>query len=356
MSENLIIRLLTLAFFLGLNVVLGSYFLLTVKGQSVLPTQVRETLSSYGVLPNLDAKLPLGYAPDYSLRIDLTSDAIIEVVNVERKTNKLSQLEVSDQLHQAAELILAEAKNNQATVTQEASNTFLAGALKKVGYSYSSTYQSVVIGPVTTASLLDYWLQHQQQESIFADEVSQIGVATTVKTDQGEFIGITVVLLAKPRETTTAVSVAKVETKSALPIIADQEVIDALNNYRQVHGVGVLTVHSALCAYAEKRVQDLVAYGGLDNHQGFQADFADPKNLPEQLKDYPGSKIGENLAHQFCKNMTTGDSFVAETGTAIIEWCFDSSTKGHREAQLSSDYHNVCVRHADGMYVVEFGE
>jgi hypothetical protein len=54
--------------------------------------------------------------------------------------------------------------------------------------------------------------------------------------------------------------------------------------------------------------------------------------------------------------MTTGESFIAETGTALIEWCFDSSTKGHREAQLSSVYKNVCVRHADGMFVVTFGD
>jgi hypothetical protein len=54
--------------------------------------------------------------------------------------------------------------------------------------------------------------------------------------------------------------------------------------------------------------------------------------------------------------MTTGQSFIAETGTALIEWCFDSSTKGHREAQLSATYKNVCVRHADGMYVVTFGD
>ncbi|MBP9820298.1 hypothetical protein KBC79_06225, partial [Candidatus Woesebacteria bacterium] len=70
----------------------------------------------------------------------------------------------------------------------------------------------------------------------------------------------------------------------------------------------------------------------------------------------PGGGIGENLAHQYCKNMTTGDSLIAQTGTAIIEWCFDSSTKGRREAQLSTTFHNVCVRHGDHMYVVIFGE
>ncbi len=138
--------------------------------------------------------------------------------------------------------------------------------------------------------------------------------------------------------------------------VSDSEVFAALNQYRADHHVHALVTDQNLCQYAEKRVQDLVKVGSLDNHEGFKQDFADQSNLPEPIQNYSGGEIGENLASQYCINGTTGESFVAQTGTALIEWCFDSSQKGHREAQLNSRYNAVCVRHAQHMYVVIFGE
>ena len=140
------------------------------------------------------------------------------------------------------------------------------------------------------------------------------------------------------------------------PNISDQQVIQALNEYRLDHKVRTLNIDQHLCEYAEKRVADLVKNGSLDEHLGFKQDFADQDNLPKAIQEYSGHSIAENLAHQYCENMTTGDSFIAQTGTAIIEWCFDSSTKGHREAQLNPDFENVCVRHGDHMFVVIFGD
>jgi len=145
-------------------------------------------------------------------------------------------------------------------------------------------------------------------------------------------------------------------TTIKFPNISDTEVVEALNRYRDDHKVHHLIIDKNLCDYAEKRVKDLLAYGGLDHHAGFKKDFADQKNLPEPIKRYSGRTIGENLAYQYCRNMTTGDSFIAQTGTALIEWCFDSSTAGHREAQLNPTFNAVCVRHAKGYYVVIFGE
>ncbi len=145
-------------------------------------------------------------------------------------------------------------------------------------------------------------------------------------------------------------------TKIIFPNISDTEVVEALNRYRDDHKVHHLIVDKNLCEYAEKRVKDLLAYGGLDHHAGFKKDFADQDHLPAPIQRYSGRTIGENLAYQYCKNMTTGDSFIAQTGTALIEWCFDSSTAGHREAQLNPRFNAVCVRHARGYYVVIFGE
>lgn len=357
MSRSLIVRLLMIAFFIGINVILGSYFLLSVQGQSLLPQSVKDAFIKYGFVKEGTESFPLDSAPDYSVRIDLDSDAVVTAINDQREAQEELRVANALKLHDAAELVLKSIQDSNLDLEQEESNTILEESLKKVGYFYSTAYQSVVIGPVTSAAVVEYWFNTNQQQIVLSSDVTEIGVATTVETVDGDFTGITVVILAKPRGISTLQPPqTNLPTKPALPPVSDTEVITALNSYRHDHGMPALSVHEGLCSYAQKRVGDLVAYGGLDNHQGFKTDFADPNNPPEILKDYPGSKIGENLAHQFCKNMTTGDSFVAETGTAIIEWCFDSSTKGHREAQLSSEFHNVCVRHADGMYVVIFGE
>lgn len=135
--------------------------------------------------------------------------------------------------------------------------------------------------------------------------------------------------------------------------IPDFEVVNALNHYRASHNIPQLVINQDLCNYAQKRVGDLVAFGGLDNHAGFRKDF-ESDQTPKELGNYPGHRIGENLAHQFCYRGSK--NVVANNGTALIEWCFDSSTMGHREAQLSPSFNAVCVRHAQNMYVVIFGE
>lgn len=143
------------------------------------------------------------------------------------------------------------------------------------------------------------------------------------------------------------------ERPPTLRDIPDTEVVAAINAYRASHSSPQLVVNDHLCAYAQKRAGDLVTNGGLDAHAGFRADFADGK-YPPQLEGYTGGRVGENLAHQYCYRGSK--NVVANTGTALIEWCFDSSTDGHREAQLDPKYTAVCVRHAQNMYVVIFGE
>ncbi|MCA9369429.1 hypothetical protein KC721_03955, partial [Candidatus Woesebacteria bacterium] len=141
---------------------------------------------------------------------------------------------------------------------------------------------------------------------------------------------------------------------SKLAEFSDDAVLEALNAYRATHGVHELNLNSNLCTYAEKRANDLIAHGGLDNHAGFIADF-DAEEPPVGIADYGGGSFGENLASQYCVNGTTGETIFAEHPTQLIEWCFDSSQKGHREAQLSKEYQDVCVRHGNNMYVVIFG-
>ena len=350
-------RLWIVAFFIGFNVVLGSYFLSEVRAD--LPQPLAQLLFDWGVTPRQVTSVQEVINPPVE-EPDLAVEPILEKVNAYRQDHSLEPLTLDEDLTKAAEMLLEVAAQANYETDSNFKKGVLDSALKESGYSYEWVSHNALAGPKTVNAVMTAWFSDSDQvEAIESPEFEHIGLATEiVETEENGTIGIVIQLLGQPQTAqTTKKQTTQTETTFPQAVeIADMEVINALNAYRRTHGLQDLGVHPNLCVYAEKRAQDLRAAGGLDGHAGFQSDFEDPDNLPVGIRDYPkGRKIGENLAHQFCKNMTTGQSFVAQTGTALIEWCFDSSTKGHREAQLSTEFKNVCVRHADNMYVVIFG-
>ncbi len=350
-------RIAIIAFFLGLNLALGAYFLTEAK--IALPEPVLQVLSRLGVLPENSVSYDL-VLNSIDEEPDLNVVSLAAEINHYRQNQGAPRLSIEPKLNAAAEELLQVAATNGYNAEIKFESDALETALKNSGYSYEWVSHNALVGPLSAKAVMTAWLSDEQQlTAIENDEFTDIGMATTVtQGDNGRPVGVVIQLLGKPSQVTSAQLKATARrTPDPIREIPDVEVITALNEYRATHGRRPLQVNEHLCRYAEKRAQDLVAYGGLDGHEGFKKDFEDPANPPVGIADYnQGRKIGENLAFQYCKNMQTGDSFVAETGTALIEWCFDSSTKGHKEAQLSSDFRNVCVRHAENMYVVIFGE
>lgn len=287
-------------------------------------------------------------------------EPLLQEINDYRVSRNLPPFNNNLQLAKAAQTLLDKKADTDYGSSDKLDNSELEQVLKKSGYNYERVSHNYLAGPKSVDAAVTAWFSDPDQlEELVNDQFTDIGMATAlVETKNNGQIGVTVQLLGK-RQTAKSVSQPVVQNRTVIPEakeIPDEEVIVALNRYREAHGLYKLEVDPLLCQYAEKRAQDLKMAGKLDSHAGFQKDFSDPNNLPVGIKDYhKGSKFSENLAHQYCKNMTTGDSFVAQTGVALIEWCFDSSTKGHREAQLSIESKNFCVRHADNMYVVIFG-
>lgn len=351
-------RLWLVAFFIGFNLVLGSYFLSEVRAD--LPKPLAQLLYNLGIAPHNARNLEeVIHPPDADP--DLAVIPLVNQINLYREQHNLPPLKLDDQLTAAAQQLLKISADAGFDTNANFKSGVLEESLKESGYQYEWVSHNALVGPRSNAAVMTAWLSDSDQtEALENKDFEDIGLAVMLadSKENGQ-IGLIVQLLGKPSKGVATKSQQTTQTKTSIPEaknISDQEVIDALNGYRQTHGIKPLAVHPSLCEYAAKRARDLKIAGGLDNHQGFQSDFADPDNLPVGIKDYPrGRKIGENLAHQYCRNMTTGESFVAQSGTALIEWCFDSSTKGHREAQLSKEFKNVCVRHADNMYVVIFG-
>ena len=358
MKRPLLRRLLIISFFAGINVVLGIYFL--TQFQIPLPDQAVALLKRFNVYPQ-HYQTRSSSNPWSAPQPDLESAGLLKKLNETRVASGVGGLEESSALNQAAEKLFEVYQSENFDIDQVDSKV-LESILKESKYPYEWVSNNTIVGPLTIDSVISSWQgDDRQNQALLNGEFTQTGLYTQIINLNGSKVGVVVHLLAKPlpqrgqaaNRVPSATAVPR--SPETAPEISDGEVMQALNSYRANHGRAPLAVDENLCRYAEKRVQDLVAYGGLDGHEGFRKDFEDANNLPVGIKDYSGSRIGENLAHQYCRNMTTGESFVAQTGTALIEWCFDSSTKGHREAQLSTEFKNMCVRHGQRMYVVTFG-
>jgi uncharacterized protein YkwD len=351
-KNQVISRIIVIAFFLGLNIVLLPYFLQTNNFK--LPERMANFLQDYigeGGRDILKTLIP----PEPSLDPQI----IILKLNFQRNQEKLDGFIHSKKLDTVAQKLLLEIEDNDYELDGIDYSESLRLALSEVGYDYSHVIHNTLLGPTLEDDVVGIWLgSADDRRTLFEEDFTEIGLATKIVDDGNGIFGLVVQILAKPQSQSgsgTQNTVKILATPIVFPEISNQSVLDALNTYRSVHGARQLSEHPNLCQYAEKRVQDLVAFGGLDNHEGFKRDFEDPENIPQSIRDYPGNQIAENLAYQYCKNMTTGDSFIAETGTALIEWCFDSSTAGHREAQLDNDFRNACVRQANNLYVIIFG-
>jgi len=133
------------------------------------------------------------------------------------------------------------------------------------------------------------------------------------------------------------------------------ELWQALSEYRRAHQRSSLTQDEALCVYARKRVEQHLSLMSekkaadypnpdkypLDAHQGFTRDAESGLAFDVTGKNH----LAENLAYW-------PD---AEYPHQVIEWGWDSSTEGHREAQLSNDWNSGCITNKSGFYVAIFG-
>jgi hypothetical protein len=136
---------------------------------------------------------------------------------------------------------------------------------------------------------------------------------------------------------------------------SEDQMWQALVNYRTAHGKSNLNKDENLCVYARKRIEDQLsmlkstkkdAYPNpdkypLDAHAGFERD-ADSGYVFEVTHK---NRVAENLAYW-------PD---AQYPHQVIEWGWDTSTEGHRETQLSNEYTDACISGKDGFYVAIFG-
>lgn len=370
----MLIRVIAIAFFLGLNIVLGSLFLReaglpiplpllpVLETLRIISPEEKSTLKNKATNPFFTASKKTQDQP----KPDITSESLSEEIVKQREQFDLPDLGKKEILTQIAQELSEKIASASGDVDKVDTATFLKENLEEEKYQYASLQHFSLVGPVYVNDVITALLQdYPDGEALRNPDFTEFGVGASVYEKDGLSVGVVLLLLveaaaeqpaSQPPRSYSGNDTSHLAKPLILPPISNDDVLRAINSYRASHSVHGLLTDNNLCEYAEKRVQDLVANGGLDNHEGFKKDFENYDNLPEPIKRYSGAGIGENLAYQYCKNMTTGESFIAQTGTALIEWCFDSSTAGHREAQLNPRFNAACVRNQNGYFVVIFGE
>jgi len=163
--------------------------------------------------------------------------------------------------------------------------------------------------------------------------------------------------LARISNTTTSTKPAPVITNvpSNPTNFSESQLWQALVDYRHAHKKPDLLLNENLCIYARKRVDDHITKMNTDAPETYPV----PEKYP--LDAHSGFARDAESGYAF---EVTGMNALAEnlaywpnaqSANHVIEWGWDTSTEGHREAQLSVDYNHACLSGKDGFYVAIFG-
>jgi uncharacterized protein YkwD len=106
-----------------------------------------------------------------------------------------------------------------------------------------------------------------------------------------------------------------------------QEILTALNSYRQRHGSGPLSWDDKLADFAKSRANFFIEKNTLDSHAG----FLDYVNNQDGFKKLGFYSVGENSSLGF--NLT---------GVHLIEWVY-AGDEGHNNNQLNKDWQYVGI-------------
>lgn len=120
----------------------------------------------------------------------------------------------------------------------------------------------------------------------------------------------------------------------------DQEIFQALNNYRKQKGVGTLVWDDKLASFAKNRAATFTSIGKLDGHAGFSAYF----NNEENIKQIGFSGLGENSSFGFKME-----------GVHLIEWVY-AGDPPHEKNQLDPTWTHVGIGVDDLSTDVVFGK
>lgn len=263
--------------------------------------------------------------------LQYSADEINASINAYRQKISLEPLSVDSSICDDAAAVF-QAYNQNTELTQTDLTTFCSECSQKAFLTVEGNY--IVPGKAP-------WMEKEDVLAIVSQEFTHVCT----------FVGAEKALLLFGQ-----IPGQQVDNYISQPIknFTQNELWQALVDYRHAHAKPDLLTDDKLCQYAQKRVFEHISlmqskpkdsYKNpdkypLDAHVGFEID-GDSGYLFEAT----GFKVvAENLAYWP----------TAQYPIQVIEWGWDTSTEGHREAQLSDEYTHACLVGQEGFYVAIF--
>lgn len=116
----------------------------------------------------------------------------------------------------------------------------------------------------------------------------------------------------------------------------NEELFTAINTYRRAHGIGEVARSDTLCTIAQKRADEQLALGKIDGHAGFA-------KQAQSQRDF-----------SFLTEVLFGGG-QPQSGVHIVEYGWDQSLTGHKEAIQDRTMSHGCGGVAGNFAVFIFG-
>ncbi len=177
-----------------------------------------------------------------------------------------------------------------------------------------------------------------QEESITNTALTELGVATRSAMLEGVPGTILTIILASEFPSEQLAPSAPTQASTRAPTYTGEDLWSAVQTYRRAHGLPEFQQSNQLCTVASIRVNEQLALGRLDNHDGFDA------RADQFFEDNPTwTSINENLAAGY------------ETAVQAVEWGWDQSL-GHKALIQSREFPYACTAANAGFAVLITGK
>jgi len=272
----------------------------------------------------------IGFSTQPSQPQNLTSSQIIQEINSVRQKNNLASLSIQENLNQAANLISLD------IIQKQSLDNPLEATQAATAYQYH--YQQIIslIGflPTPLIPTLTTSIIKKHPDIINNSDLVHLGISQ-LSAQINNTDGLIYTILFTEPEKEAKILKTKPKTKTYISTLAPAfapssyytgvELWQAVQKYRQDHGVPEFKQDNILCTIASIRVNQLIDLDRLDDHDGFSP-------LVDKYKE-----SGQLTHHDVAENILSGFPTAQE---AINGW---DSSLGHQSLMQDGSFIYGCA-------------
>lgn len=258
--------------------------------------------------------------------VSIDLNQIATDLNNARKDKNLPSVKLVGELNVSADKIVEQINENN--------DPNKVNVPKSLGnYLYNKVTLLQLESPRSSSNIVSSWQDDEGARNVIFDpKFTQLGLSQNYVTLSSKKVLVVVAIFIEPAGVKQVQKTQATNNKpnpSQNGNYTSDDLWSAIILYRQSHGLPSLSLSSSLCSLADYRLNQLVALGNLDHHQGFKDYMADDARA--SALGY--SEVGENLA--------LTPSF--PHAVAVVEWGWNFS-EPHKELLLDSTMTDGCAR------------